>query len=109
MSEYFEPENDTNGGVFDPTGIVTGCIESGCSSLLLDFAGLPAAFFDLSSGLAGDLLHRLSVYGIRLAAVVPDPSRYSEPFQDFVREANRGQRFRFFPDRDEAVRWLGTD
>jgi hypothetical protein len=50
----------------------------------------------------------LTQYGIRMAAVVPDPSRCSRSFQDFVREANRGARFRFFPDREGAVRWLET-
>ena len=31
----------------------------------------------LSSGFAGELLHRLGLYGIRMAAVVSDPSRCS--------------------------------
>lgn len=47
-----------------------------------------------------------SWYAMRLAAVVPDPTVPSEPFQAFVRESNQGGRFRFFPTRWEALEWL---
>jgi len=90
----------------DATEVVTQCIESGTGAVLFDRATLPASFFDLSTGFAGELLRKLGMYGIRMAAVVPDPSRCSRSFQDFVREANRGRQFRFFPTRDEAIEWL---
>jgi Domain of unknown function (DUF4180) len=106
MNRYFEPGQPNDERPFDPTKVVVSCIEDGCHSLLLDGDSIPSDFFDLSSGRAGELLHKLSVYGIRLAAVVPDPTRHSAPFQDFLREANRGNQFRFFPSRDEAVLWL---
>jgi Domain of unknown function (DUF4180) len=103
MSDYFEA---TPSGPFDPTAIVTRCAESGASSLLLDEAALPAEFFDLSRGLAGELLHRLSIYRMRMAGVVPDPTAHSANFQAFVREANRGEQYRFFATRQEAIAWL---
>lgn len=93
----------------DPAAVVRGCIESGAQTLLLDAASLTPEFFDLSTGVAGDLVHRLALYRIRMAAVVPDPSIHSAHFQDFVREANRGQRFRFFRTRDEAAQWLEAE
>ena len=91
---------------FDPTAVVISCAEAGADCLLLDEKSLPAEFFDLSSGLAGELLHRLSIYYMRLAAVVPDPSAHSPHFQAFVLEANKGDQFRFFPTRQEAIAWL---
>lgn len=103
MSTYFEP---TPADPFDPTGVVRSCIESGAHALLLDEAALSPNFFDLSSGAAGELLHKLSVYRMRMAAVVPDLSRHSANFQAFAREANKGNQFRFFPTRQEAVAWL---
>jgi hypothetical protein len=103
MSDYFEV---TPIGPFDPTAIVTSCIESGAASLFLDEASLPPEFFDLSSGLAGELLHRLSIYRMRMAGVVPDPTAHSANFQAFVREANKGQQYRFFATRQEAIGWL---
>ncbi len=95
-------------GAFDPKAIVTACIESGAASLLLDEEALTPEFFDLSNGLAGELLHGLSLYGIPMAAVIGDARNRSESFQAFVREANRGRLLRFLPDRDAAIAWLKT-
>jgi hypothetical protein len=100
---YFEAEAAPS---FDLASIFTGCVESGADCLLLDEPALPSEFFDLSSGLAGELLHKLGTYRMRLAGVVPDPSIYSERFQDFLRETNKGIEFRFFTTRQEAVDWL---
>lgn len=91
---------------FDPTVIVTSCGESGADSVLVGEDALPPDFFDLSSGLAGELLHRLSIYQVRMAAVVPDLSAHSSHFQAFVLEANQGDQFRFFSTRQEAINWL---
>ncbi|TET31785.1 MAG: DUF4180 domain-containing protein [Anaerolineales bacterium] len=106
MRRYFEVEATEQ---FDPTTIVSSCIESGANSLLLDEIALPTDFFDLSSGLAGELLHRLSIYRMRMAVVVADPSKYSSHFQALVREANSGQEFRFFTTRQEAIQWLESE
>jgi hypothetical protein len=91
---------------FDPRSIVAACIEQDKHALLLDGAQLPKEFFDLSSGVTGAFIHRLTLYGIRMAVIVPDVTQYSRPFQDFVREANRGAQFHFLPSREEAVAWL---
>jgi hypothetical protein len=103
MSAYFEPAPRA---AFDPAGVVTNCIESGASNLLLDADALPGEFFDLSTGVAGELLHKLTTYRMRMAGVVPDVSIHSERFQEFAREAKKGSQFRFFADRASAVTWL---
>lgn len=104
MSDYYELPAGA-GGV-DP---VRACIESGQRRLLIDHDAVPPAFFDLSTGVAGGIVQRLTMYGIRMAVVVADPSLHSGPFQDFAREANAGTVFRFFPDRERAVAWLSGD
>ena len=106
MSPCHELPPSESAGTFDPTAVVVGCVESGARLLLADHGALPPAFFDLSSGVAGELLHRLSMYGIRMAGVVPDPTIHSRPFQDFLRETNYGTQVRFFATRGESVRWL---
>jgi hypothetical protein len=108
MSTYHEFELPAN-GAFDPHAVFAACIENGADTLLFDAGALPPVFFDLSSGVAGDLLHRLSVYRMRMAAVVPDPSVHSLRFQEFMLEANKGRAYRFFPHRDDAIRWLAAD
>jgi hypothetical protein len=102
---FYEPDA---GQALDASAIVVGCIESGVRAVLLDDRVAPAELFDLSTRVAGELLHGLSKYEIRLAVVVPDPTSHSGPFQDFAREANRGSRYRFFPTREEAITWLDT-
>jgi len=105
MSRYAELERQ-DPATFDPAAAVTRCIESGAHALLADHASLPPAFFDLSTGVAGEMVRRLTLYDIRMAAVVPDGSVHSTSFQAFAREANGGRQFRFFPTREEAIRWL---
>jgi hypothetical protein len=100
---YYEAERAQPGG---PGAAVIHCVEHGAGALLFDHGALPAAFFDLSTGIAGELAQKLANYGIRMAAVVPDPSIHSARFQDFAREANRGRQIRFFATRGEAVAWL---
>ncbi|HYW10871.1 MAG TPA: DUF4180 domain-containing protein [Longimicrobium sp.] len=108
VSEYYELPPQPAGG-FDPVAVVTHCIESGTDRLLLDEAALPPEFFDLSTRIAGALVQRLTQYEIRMAAVVPDPSIHSGPFQDFAREAGENRWFRFFPTREQAIRWLTNE
>jgi len=100
----FEPRADQAAEV---SAIVTGCIESGSRAVLLDEGTAPPEFFDLSTRWAGELLHGLSKYGIRLAVVVADVTPYSSSFQDFAREANQGSSYRLFASRSEAMAWLG--
>jgi hypothetical protein len=103
MPAYVEPDEQM---AFDVDALVARCIENGARSLLLDAHVIPPAFFDLSTRLAGELLHGLSKYSLRLAAVVPDLASRSPSFQHFVREANRGRQVRFLASREEAVAWL---
>ena len=104
---YFEPPNDGSGGL-DPHALVSACFEHDTRALLLDEGVLPPAFFDLSSGVAGELVQRLVNYGLRMAAVVPDPGKHSGPFQDFAREASTSGPIRFFTSRDAALQWLAS-
>lgn len=90
----------------DPLAEVVRCIEQGAHALLFDRGALPPAFFDLSTGVAGELAQKLVNYGLRMAAVVPDLSAHSPHFRDFARESNAGRRLRFFPTRQEAIAWL---
>lgn len=90
----------------DAAAIVRECIESGSSAMLLDEGATPPQLFDLSTGFAGDLVHRLTLYSIPLAVVVSDLTAHSVHFQDFAREANRGRLFRFMRSRAEAIAWL---
>lgn len=90
----------------DPLLAFRGCIESGAPALLFAAGALPPRYFDLRTGIAGDLAQKCVSYGLRMAAVVPDLAAQPARFQEFAREANRGHTFRFVATRDEAVAWL---
>ena len=89
-----------------PREMVGVCLEHGSAALLVDDGALPPEFFDLSSGVAGELVQRIVNYRLRMAVVVPDPGVYSASFQDFARELTRSGHFRFFRTRAEAAEWL---
>ncbi len=97
----FDPETHSN-----PAEVVIKCIESGTESILLDESSVSTEFFDLSSGLLGELLHKMSIYRMKLAIVVSEPGKYSQSFQSFLCEANRGNSIRSFSSRQEAINWL---
>ena len=92
----------------EPKAIVAALIEKGAPAVLLSQAAMTDDFFHLQTGVAGELLHELAKYRLRLAGVVPDPSALPKPFQEFLEEANRGTQARFFTERDEAITWLDS-
>jgi hypothetical protein len=94
-------------GELDPAGVIQGCFDKGARRVLVDRAALPPAFFDLSSGVAGELVQKLVNYGVRAAFVVPEAGTHSPRFQDFAREANRGKQLHFAATRAAAIEWLG--
>jgi len=89
-----------------PADAVIRCIEEEQNGILLDESNAPGEYFDLSSGLLGELLHKLSTYRLPLALVVSRPENYSDNFQSFLTEANRGNAIQSFANRDEAEDWL---
>lgn len=63
-------------------------------------------FYDLSSGIAGEILQKYINYDIHLA-IVGDFSEGSQALKDFIREANKGNNFYFVSTFEEAVECLG--
>lgn len=93
----------------DVDRVIEAAFSSGAGSALLYAANLPAAFFDLSSGEAGEILHKLRLYRIRLAVVCPPGSvSYSSRFGEMMAEERRGAWFGAFETRDAALEWIGS-
>jgi hypothetical protein len=90
----------------DPIRAVIRCIEHGATALLFGRGALPPAFFDLSTGMAGEVAQKLANYGIRMAGVVPELAAHSARFHEFAREANKGRQLHFAATREAAVDWL---
>ena len=88
--------------------IATQRYEHGCSRLVLKKENIAEAFFDLRTGLAGEVLQKVINYHAALA-IVGDYSGYtSKALRDFIYESNQGTRIFFVPTEAEAVQWLQT-
>jgi Domain of unknown function (DUF4180) len=62
-------------------------------------------FFDLKSGMAGEILQKLSTYRVRLAIV--DFSKYtSKSLAQFIFESNKGRQVNFVDSTTEALERL---
>jgi len=82
--------------------------ELGARTILLREENLPAAFFQLRTKLAGDILNKFAVYRVRLVIVGDFEKVESKSLRAFILESNRGDVVYFAQDREEALRWLGT-
>ena len=76
--------------------------------LAVPVARLDPAFFDLRSGVAGDLVQKFVNYGQKVAVVgdIAEHVERSDALRDFVRESNRGAQLWFVADADELARRL---
>jgi hypothetical protein len=80
----------------------------GAAGLILTENDLAREFFDLHSGLAGELFQKFSNYRLRVALVLPDPEAYGERFSELAYEHNSHSMIRFVRSKDEAKAWLQT-
>ena len=80
----------------------------GSAGLILDESDLAREFFDLRSGLAGELFQKFINYKLRVAIVLPDPEAYGERFSELACEHRSHSMIRFVRSADEAKAWLDT-
>ena len=74
--------------------------------LILDEARLAPEFFELRTGLAGEVLQKFTNYRARLAIVIVDPAAYGSRFSELVYEHRTHAAVRFFESEQLARRWL---
>jgi hypothetical protein len=65
-------------------------------------------FFNLRTGLAGELFQKFATYRARLAIVLTGPAAHGERFAELVHEHRRHPTVRFFNSLSDAQQWLTT-
>ncbi len=90
----------------DVLDLLAECYGIESSRILLDEEHLHPEFFDLSSGLAGALFHKLSVYQVRVAIVADLAGIKSQRFRELIHECNQGDDIHFFDHESQAEQWL---
>jgi hypothetical protein len=78
-----------------------------CVGVVLFKESLPAQFFDLKTGFAGEVTQKFSNYRFKLA-IVGDFSQYSSSLRDFIYESNKGNLVFFKSDTDSALSSLSA-
>ena len=80
----------------------------GYGEIILHEQNIAPEFFDLKTGIAGEILQKFANYRVRLS-IVGDFARYdSKSLRDFIFESNKGRQISFVPSVAEAVARLSS-
>jgi hypothetical protein len=80
--------------------------ENGTDLYLMRDTNFSETFYDLSTGLAGEILQKVSNYRVRLAIVGTFEMVGSKRFREFISESNKGSSVCFLQERAKALVWL---
>jgi hypothetical protein len=78
-----------------------------CDRFIINKKNLHDDFFNLGSGIAGDILQKFSNYRKKLAIIGDFSGFKSKSLNDFFRESNRMGRILFLDNIEEAIARLG--
>lgn len=76
---------------------------AGCSRVIIHSGSFSPEFYDLRTGVAGEILQKFSNYRMQLVIVGDFSHLTSRSWRDFIRESNRGRTVSFLPTLDEAL------
>lgn len=82
--------------------------EQGTTHLMVTDTAFDSPFYDLSTGLAGDIFQKVSNYRLRIALVGSFGMVASERFREFMTECNKGRSIGFLPDETSAFKWFAS-
>jgi uncharacterized protein DUF4180 len=78
----------------------------GFDKIILHEKNLSPDFFDLKTGIAGEILQKFSNYRVPVV-IVGDFSKYGgKSIKDFIFESNNGRQVNFLPDINTAIEKL---
>ena len=97
-----EPESDLITGAGDMLDILAEAGYHDCNRLIVHEKSLHRDFFDLKTGMAGEILQKFSNYRVRLAIIGDFTDIKSKSLRDFIRESNRGRTVNFVNSVEEA-------
>lgn len=95
------------GRISDAGDILNLVANAPARSLIIPRELVHEDFFDLKTGLAGEILQKCSNYSFKLALTGDFSSFGSKSLEDFMRESNRGGSILFMEDSESVLkRWL---
>jgi hypothetical protein len=107
IAEVISEVNIIN-SVEDGLDLLGNLYYQGFDKIVIHEKDITPDFFDLKSGIAGEVLQKFSNYRVRLA-IVGDFSKYtSKSLRDFIYESNKGKQINFVPSCAEAIKILSV-
>ena len=92
--------------VQDALDLMANCRYQGAESIIIREENITQDFFDLKSGIAGEVLQKFSNYRMRIA-IIGDYSKYkSKSLRDFIFESNKIGSTNFVNSFDNAIEKL---
>jgi Domain of unknown function (DUF4180) len=76
---------------------------------MLQESDLASSFFDLHTGLLGELFQKCKNDELRLAMVLLEPAIHGERFGELIHEHRAHKMIRFFASVDAAKAWLSSE
>lgn len=86
----------------DALDIMGECVFSGIQNIVFYADQMTPLFFDLKSGLAGEILQKFSTYNARLAIIGDFSDVKSNSLRSFIHESNRYGRVLFVESLEQA-------
>ena len=74
--------------------------------IILHEINITPGFFDLKTGLAGEILQKFSNFRVQLVIVGTFSQYQGQSIKDFIFESNKGQLINFLPSVEEAKKKL---
>jgi hypothetical protein len=94
------------GNAQDALDLMANCGYQGARKIIVHEKNIIRDFFDLKTGIAGEILQKFSNYNVRLA-IVGDFAKYpSKSLRDFIFESNKTGRIVFVISTEEAIKRL---
>jgi hypothetical protein len=97
------PGSETIVSVSDMLDILADAGYNGCTGLIVHSGTLSGDFFDLKTGIAGEILQKFSTYRMRLAIIGDFSDVKSKALRDFIRESNTRGNINFVGTAGEAI------
>jgi hypothetical protein len=83
--------------------LATAQFVEGATCLMLEQKNLLPEFFELKTGIAGEILQKYTNYRMKLLIVGDFAHIQSKSLKAFMLESNRGKQVAFMPDREAAL------
>jgi len=82
--------------------MATISFEYGCRKIIIPEPLIVKSFFDLKTGVAGEILQKFTNYNVKMA-IIGNFNYTSKSLKDFIYESNKGNQVFFLPDEKTAI------